>query len=54
MLNIIQKTTKTYWTLLKVFLNNCKIPVIPTLFHNNKLVTDFKQKANLLIPSLLC
>ena len=29
------------------FLNNRKIPVIPSLFHNNKFVTDFKEKAEL-------
>ena len=33
--------------LLKKFLNNRKIPVISPLFHNNKLVTDFKEKAEL-------
>ena len=41
-LNTIQKSTKAYWALLKIFLNNCKIPVIPPLFHNNKFVTYFK------------
>ena len=46
-LNTIQKSTKAYWTLLKNFLNNRKIPVIPPLFHNNKFVTDFKGKTEL-------
>ena len=46
-LNTIQKSTKAYWALLKFFLNNRKIPVIPPLFHNNKFVTDFKEKAEL-------
>ena len=46
-LNTIQKSTKVYWALLKIFLNNRKIPVIPPLFHNNKFVTDFKEKAEL-------
>ena len=41
-LNTIQKSTKAYWALLKFFLNNRKIPVIPPSFHNNKSVTDFK------------
>ena len=36
-----------YWGLLKIFLNNHKIPVIPPLFHNNKFVTDFKEKSEL-------
>ena len=46
-LNTIQKSTKAYWALLKIFLNNRKIPVIPPLFHSNKFVTDFKEKAEL-------
>ena len=33
--------------LLKIFLNNRKIPDITQLFHNNKFVTDFKEKAEL-------
>ena len=39
-LTTIQKNTKAYWTLLKIFLNNRKIPVILPLFHNNKFITD--------------
>ena len=39
---------KTYWCILKTFLNNKKIPCIPTFFHENKFVTDFKEKAELL------
>ena len=46
-LNTIQKSTKAYWALLKIVLNNRKIPVIPPLFHKNKFVTDFKVKAEL-------
>ena len=46
-LNIIQKGAIAYWALLKIFLNNRKTPVIPPLFHNNKFVTNFKQKAEL-------
>ena len=46
-LNTIQKSTKAYWALLKFFLNNRKIPVIRPLFHSNKFVTDFKEKAEL-------
>ena len=30
-----------------MFLNNRKIPVIPPLFHNNKFVINFKEKAEL-------
>ena len=38
---------KTYWSILKTFLNNKKIPVIPPIFHDNKYITDFKQKAEI-------
>ena len=42
-----QKSTKTYWPLLKIFLSNKKIPLIPPLFHENCFITDFKEKAEL-------
>ena len=35
---------KTY---LKSLLNNQKNPCIPTLFYQNKYVTDFKKKAKI-------
>ena len=38
---------KTYWSILKTFLNNKKIPCIPPLFHENKFITDFREKAEL-------
>ena len=38
---------KKYWSILKTFLNNKKIPYIPPLFHENKFITDFKEKAEL-------
>ena len=40
-------STQTYWSILKSFLNNKKIPCIPPLFHNNKFVSDFKSKVEL-------
>ena len=43
-----QKTAlKTYWAILKTFVNSSKIPLIPPLLADNKLVTDFLDKANL-------
>ena len=39
--------TKTYWSILKNFLNNNKFPIIPPLFHLNKFITDFQEKATL-------
>ena len=43
----VQRNPKTYWSLSNRFLNNKKIPLIPPLFHENKFVTDFKEKAEL-------
>ena len=41
------KGTKPYWSILKNFLNNKKVPIIPSLFHENEFVTDFEKKAEL-------
>ena len=38
---------KSYWPILKIFLNNKKIPCIPPLLHNGKFIMDFKEKAEL-------
>ena len=38
---------KSYWSILKIFLNDNKIPYIPPLLHQDKLITDFKEKANI-------
>ena len=38
---------KKYWSILKAFLNNKKLPCIPPVFHENKFITDFKEKAEL-------
>ena len=43
-LNSTQKSSKIYWSLLKIFLNNKKIPLIQPLFHENRFITDFKEK----------
>ena len=40
-------SSKSYWSSLKMFLNNKKIPCIPPLKHQNKYVTDFKEKAEI-------
>ena len=42
-----QKSTKTYWSLLKIFLSNKKVLLIRPLFHENRFITDFKEKAEL-------
>ena len=40
-------STKCYWSLLKTILNEKKLPCIPPIFHNNKYVTDFKEKSEI-------
>ena len=53
-LNNTQKSTKTYWSLSKIFLNNKKIPPfspikksVPPLFLENYFTTDFQEKPEL-------
>ena len=46
-LNNLQRNSKAYWSLSKCFLNNKKVPLIPPLFHENKFVTNFLEKAEL-------
>ena len=38
---------KGYWSILKAFLNNKKIPCIPPIYHNNNYITDFKVTAQI-------
>ena len=53
-MNILQKSSmtprlasKSFWFILKTFLNAVKILFIPLLIVTNHLVTDFKLKENL-------
>ena len=41
----MSKGTQNHWSILKTFLNNKKVPIIPPLFHENEFVTDFIKKA---------
>ena len=34
---------KAYWSILKTFLNNKKMPCIPPVYHNNNHITNFKE-----------
>ena len=45
-LNDLQTNVKAYWSIRKTFFNGRKIPVIPPLLINGKLVSNFKGKAN--------
>ena len=38
---------KKYWSILKSFLNNRKVPLIPPIKLNNIFITNFLEKANL-------
>ena len=38
---------KTYWSILKRFMNKVKIPIVPPLLVNDNFVTDFKEKAGI-------
>ena len=38
---------KTYWSILKTFYNEKKIPLIPLLLVDDKSVADIKTKANI-------
>ena len=40
-------STKTYWSILKSFLNNKKIPCIQPLFHQNSYITKYKDNGQL-------
>ena len=37
---------KAYWSILKTLYNAKKIPLIPLILVNNKLISNFKEKAN--------
>ena len=38
---------KTYWKIINRFANNEKTPIIPPLLLNNKILSNFSEKANL-------
>ena len=40
-------SSKTYWSILKTCLSNKKIPFIPSLFHENKFIANFKERSEL-------
>ena len=46
-LNDAKAAIKTYWSILKTFVNGSKIPLISVVLVNNEFVTDFLVKANL-------
>ena len=42
----LQLVPKTYWSILKTFYNTKRVPIIPPILVENKLETDFLNKAN--------
>ena len=42
-----ETSPKAYWSILKSFANDKKIPMIPRLYHNGNFITDFRQKYEL-------
>ena len=38
---------KKYWSITKTFANGKKVPVIPSILVNNKLLTNFNDKASI-------
>ena len=46
-LNDPKTYAKTYWSILKSLYSDGKIPLIPSLQVNNKIASDFTEKANL-------
>ena len=46
-LNDPKRAPKCYWSILNTFLGNKKIPIIPPLLVDNKIISDFVTKADL-------
>ena len=46
-LNNPKTAAKTYWSILKTFVNGSKIPLMLPILVGNRLATDFLAKANL-------
>ena len=49
LLSKLVNPAKSYWPNLETFLNDKKINSLPPLFHENKFMANFKEKAELLI-----
>ena len=46
-LNHPSTRSKIYWSILNSFYKGSKVPLIPLLLVNDKIVSDFTEKANL-------
>ena len=45
-LNDPQSSPKTFWKILGTFYNGNKVPLIPLIIVNDKLISDYEEKAN--------
>ena len=45
-LNDLETSAKAYWSILKTVYNEKKIPLISTILVNDKLISNFKERAN--------
>ena len=45
-----ETSSKSYWSILKSFVNDKKIPVIPPLYHNGNFINNFRQEEELFNP----
>ena len=45
-LTVPTTSSKTYWSFVKTFYNDRKIPIVYPLLINNKLESDFKKKVH--------
>ena len=46
-LTSLKKSSKVYWSLLNIFLNNKKTTLIPPIFQKNEFASDIKKKAHI-------
>ena len=49
-LTTLLTSNKTYWSIIKTFLDGNRVPVIPPLFFNGAFVTELQEKANIFNP----
>ena len=47
LLNNLSNFYKTYWSIMKAFINSKKTAIFPRLLVNNKLISNFREKTNI-------
>ena len=46
-LNNSKTSSKTYWSIMKTFVNGKETPIVPLLLVNNNLISNFRERANI-------